>query len=407
MYTFLLAITLTAAAPQVEVQTLDGRTLVGSLAQLDTQRLTVETPDGVVSLSTGELLLLLLKDPSVSADRAPEVWVELVDGSALVGVEFAVRGPTARIKLCDDSTVEVPTARVATVRLKQQAEQVAAEWSRIVDSRHAADLLVVSSGDVIDYHKGVLRDVSQSTVQFELDGDLLPVKRPKVHGLVYYHPPENSTPEAICQIFDAGGSLWSVSTLELALPSVENSNAPPNGRLTWTTPGGLKRTQPLSTVRQIDFSRGKIIFLSDLRPESVTFTPYFGSGKALPLLAKFFALREDKNLQSGPLQLDKETYKKGLAMHSRTKVVYRLPGRFSRFQSTVGIDDAVRPRGNVRLVIYGDDRVLLETTVTGTDPPRPVDLDLAGVRRIAILADFGEEMDVADHLDLCKARILK
>jgi hypothetical protein len=36
-----------------------------------------------------------------------------------------------------------------------------------------------------------------------------------------------------------------------------------------------------------------------------------------------------------------------------------------------------------------------------------VDLDLQGVRRLAVLADFGQEMDVADHLDLCEARILK
>ncbi len=160
-------------------------------------------------------------------------------------------------------------------------------------------------------------------------------------------------------------------------------------------------------MRQIDFSHGKLIYLSDLKPESVAFTPYFGTGKTLPLLAKFFALREDKNLQSGPLQVGNKKYAKGLALHSRTRVVYRLPGRFSRFQATVGIDDAVRPRGKVRLVIYGDDRVLFESTVTGTDPPKPVDVDLTGVRRIAILADFGEEMDVADHLDLCEARIIK
>ncbi|MHC4177906.1 MAG: NPCBM/NEW2 domain-containing protein, partial [Planctomycetota bacterium] len=160
-------------------------------------------------------------------------------------------------------------------------------------------------------------------------------------------------------------------------------------------------------VRQIDFSRGKIVFLSDLEPESVTYTPYFGTGKALPLLTKFYALRKDKNLQSGPLQLAEKTYKKGLALHSRTRVVYRLPGRFSRFQAVAGIDNAVRPRGNVRLVIHGDDRVLLEATVTGADPPQPIDLDISGVRRITILADFGEEMDVADHLDLCEARILK
>jgi hypothetical protein len=61
----------------------------------------------------------------------------------------------------------------------------------------------------------------------------------------------------------------------------------------------------------------------------------------------------------------------------------------------------------VLLVVRGDDRVLLETAVAGTDPPRAVDLDLAGVRRLAILVDFGGDLDVADHLDLCEARIVK
>jgi hypothetical protein len=395
VYTLLLGIILTASAPQVEVQTLDGRTLVGSLAELDSQRLTVATAEGPVSLPTGELLLLAVKDSSVSPDRPPAVWVELTDGSSLIGAEFVVRDRKALITFTDGSTAEVPASNLATVRLTAQSEQVAEEWSRILGMQRTTDLLVVRSGEVINYHKGVVRDVTPSTVQFELEGDLLPVKRSKVHGLVYYHPPADSTAESLCQILDAVGSRWSVRTLKLG------------DELTWTTPGGLKRTQPLSKIRRIDFSRGKIVFLSDLKPESVTFTPYFGSGKAQPLLAKFFGLREDGNLQSGPLQVDSKQYRKGLALHSRTRVVYRLPGRFRRFQATVGIDDAVRPRGNVRLVIQGDDRVLLEATVTGADPPKPVDLDLEGVRRITILADFGEEMDVADHLDLCEARILK
>jgi hypothetical protein len=59
------------------------------------------------------------------------------------------------------------------------------------------------------------------------------------------------------------------------------------------------------------------------------------------------------------------------------------------------------------LVIRGDDKVLLETTLTGAEGPKPLDLDLGGVRRLAILVDFGGEMDAADHLDLCNARIIK
>jgi len=195
------------------------------------------------------------------------------------------------------------------------------------------DLLLVRSGEALDYHKGVLRDVSPGTVEFVLDGELLPVKRAKVYGLIYYHPPGDPLPEPLCQVSDVGGSQWSVQTLKLA------------DSLTWTTPGGLKRTQPVATIRQIDFSRGKVVFLSDLKPESVAFTPYFGAGKATqPLLAKFFALREDKNLQSGPLQLGSKQYGKGLAMHSQTKVVYRLPGRSAVFGRPWGSTTRFAPR---------------------------------------------------------------
>jgi len=59
------------------------------------------------------------------ARSAAQVWAELVDGSTLVGAEFVAAGGTARIKLRDSSTVEVPTAGLATVRLGEQLPQIA------------------------------------------------------------------------------------------------------------------------------------------------------------------------------------------------------------------------------------------------------------------------------------------
>ena len=196
-------------------------------------------------------------------------------------------------------------------------------------------------------------------------------------------------------MIDAAGSQWAVRSLELA------------EELTWTTPCGLELSAAPATVAKLDFSRGKIIFLSDLAPESVTFTPYFGNGKDLPLLARFYAPRSDKSLESGPLQLKGTQYAKGLALHSRTEIVYRLPGRFRRFKAIAGIDDGVRPAGHVELTIRGDDEVLWDRPLGGSDDPEPIDLDLTGVRRISILVDYGEKLDVADHLDLCEARITK
>jgi hypothetical protein len=197
-------------------------------------------------------------------------------------------------------------------------------------------------------------------------------------------------------VYEASGSAWPARSVVLAGDALE-----------WTTPLGLKVARPLMALARLDFSRGKVVYLSDLKPESVAWVPYYGLGRDLPARADYYAPRQDRSLSSGPLQLDGVRYAKGLAIHSRTTLVYRLSGRFRRLAAVAGIDDAVRPRGNVRLVIRGDGRVLADLPIAGTDPARPLDLDLAGVTRLTLLVDFGEDGDVGDHLVLCDARLIQ
>jgi hypothetical protein len=51
--------------------------------------------------------------------------------------------------------------------------------------------------------------------------------------------------------------------------------------------------------------------------------------------------------------------------------------------------------------------VLFDEAIRGADEPRQLDISLAGVRRLQILVDYGEDLDVGDHLNLCEARIVK
>ena len=60
-----------------------------------------------------------------------------------------------------------------------------------------------------------------------------------------------------------------------------------------------------------------------------------------------------------------QIFSKGLALRSRTELVYRLPAGFRRFTAIAGIDPATRASGNVRLSIYGDDRPLFEADIAG------------------------------------------
>ncbi len=404
MPTLLLAVLLTVSAPDVEVRTLDGRTLTGSITALDETGLAIKTADGLVELTTAELLALAPKEKPEPPLKRPPVHVEMADGTSLaaakygaddgrVTIHFPAKGDTP------GESVETTRASIASVRLQEQLDSVTEEWDRILDMEIQTDLLVVRKGDAIDYLKGVIGDVTDEVVHFDLDGDVLPVKRSKVYGLVYYRSKRDDLPVTICRISEAGGSQWSVRSIALG-------DSPEDG-IRWTTPAGVTVTRPIESLTLVDFSGGKVVYLSDLKPASVRWTPYFSTGKNLPVLEKFYAPRSDLNLESKPLSLDGQQYAKGLALRSKTEIVYRLSDRFSRLKAVVGIDDGVRPGGDVHLIIRGDDDVLLDTTVSGTDEARPIELDITGVRRITIVADFGEKMDIADHLDLCEARILK
>lgn len=113
-------------------------------------------------------------------------------------------------------------------------------------------------------------------------------------------------------------------------------------------------------------------------------------------------------LEQQPLKLDGKVYRKGLAMHSRSTVVYRLPGKFRTFTAVAGIDDSVRSAGGeVALEISGDGKSLWKGSIRGGTPPQTLEVDVTGVKRLEILADYGVGEDIADHLDLCEAKVVK
>ena len=396
MFTLLVIGAIAATAPPVDVETLGSEAVSGRLSRLDADQITIETPGGPVSVKIDQMVAISPAAAKIVPPSEAVVRVELVDGGLLLCRAYSTSGATARLVTVDGKTLEFSVRDVGSVRFQSQTESIAKEWSRIVEAAPDGDLLIVRKGELIDFHQGLLRDVTDELVQFESDGDVLPVKRGKVHGLRYHRSAARELPQPVCRLTDTSGSVWPVVSIRLE-----------DDVLKWTTPLGLEAAVPLEMVVRIDYSRGKVVYLSELEPETVDWTAYFGPTDNVESLAKFLWPRKDRSLDSGPLQLDGRPYERGLAIHSRTRLTYRLAGGFRRFKATAGIDDSVRPAGHVRLVIHGDGRMLFEADVAGTDAPKLLDLDVSGVRRLVILVDFGENLDTADHLDLCEARVVK
>lgn len=393
----LLSAVVLAARPAVEVQPLSGGPVRGKLVSLGPHEVIVESAAGPVRLELAQVAGLVFNGTPAAGATKAAVWVELVDGSRIAAGNVALRSGKAAIGAESGGAVlEVPASLVRWIRFQPETQALAGPWQKLLQSEVRADLLVTRKGDVLDFYQGIVQAVGDEVVDFVLEGERIPAKRAKLYGLVFHHPAGQTLPEPLGVAVEAGGSRWPLRSIRLEGDTFH-----------WTTPGGVSVSRPASCIQRIDFSQGKIVYLSDWKPEAAQWTPYIGLGTELPARVALFGPRPDRSLSGGPLELGGKVYAKGLALHSRTELVYRLAEPYRRFSAVAGIDDRVRPRGNVRLTVRGDGKVLFDATIAGVDPPRELDLDIRGVRRLSILVDFGEDLDVADHLDLCDARLVK
>ena len=246
-----------------------------------------------------------------------------------------------------------------------------------------------------------LEEISDQKARFTLSGQTqaLGVKRAKIFGLIYFHATAASPPESLYTIVDSAGSHWTAAALVLR-----------EGQIEFTSPAGRTTRRGLERIAKIDLSCGKIVYLSALKSDSETFTPdpFTVTGKELASRLEFSRVRRDQNLESNTLRTHEQKYPRGLALHSRSELAWTLPGKFSRLEAMAGIDDDVRPLGNVRLQIRGDGKTLLDTNIAGSDKnATPINLDVSGVRRLVLIVESRGNFGTGDHLDLGNLRLIK
>jgi hypothetical protein len=137
-------------------------------------------------------------------------------------------------------------------------------------------------------------------------------------------------------------------------------------------------------------------------------------------IAKYGQYRRDQSAFGGALTLrvpettdaasqifSQHSFNKGLAIRSRAELAFRLPSGVTRFTALAGIEPATAITGAVNLAVFADDRLLLETEVSGTRPPAPIDVQISGAKRLKIVVDYGKNLDTGDWLNLCDAKLVK
>lgn len=389
----LVCATFTLAEP-AKVRTLAGKVYEGELLSLDGAGLAIKHKDGGKDVETKVPLAEVL-DIDLQAVAAPAnkyVDVELVDGTLLHCGQMALVKGELDLKLVAGHEVKVPLSAVSYVLNNADDKNVRDEWKRFLAKQGTRDFIAIKKEGVSSTLEGTLNegDAEGKTIGFEPKGtdQKVRVRLERIHGMSFYRKREGNLEDPLCKLTDTSGNVLVVTKIAAA-----------GGAYTFTTGAGVKLDYPSAQLAKLDFSKGKLTYLSDLEPAKVTETP------GLDGTDRF---KRDKNLDGSAMRINNQAYPKGLAIPATTELVYDIGGDYKHFKTTLGFDDQVGGDSNVRVLIEGDGRELFKADIKRSEKKTvPVVIDVKNVKNLRIVVSSLDLFDLGYHVNLADAKVSK
>ncbi len=383
-------------APAAEVKTLKNDSIKGELASINEKEVVLDVGGGKkVTTPINQVLLIDLGNPVVPPGADVKyALVELSDGTQVKCANYALKGKDAKLTLLGGQTVDVPIAQISWILNEAHDAAIVKEFKeKVLAKKKNRDIIAVKFEDVINARLGTFGDVDEKGEKIEWVTEKGEKRELLIRNLIGLFFIRGANPEAkpvICRLSD--------TTRDMAYVSKVTQEG---GVLTVVTSCGATIKYPLASVAKLDYSTGKLAYLSQLTPSSVTETSTEGSVQHYT---------RDTNLDGGKIKIAGVEYKSGISLHSYTELVYDLDGEYRELKAMVGIDDEVGgDDGPTKLTIYADETEVVNWTITRGDKQRVRNLNVSvkDAKKLRIVVTTGDLLDVGKHVTLGDARVTK
>ena len=378
-----------------EIRTLDGKSYPGEIVALSPTDVQVRSSDGqkVSVYPLKEVIGIDWGIPTRPITRVPYLRVRFVDGTQVYCLTFDLKSKNVKMLLISGQTIETSLDQVHHVVCDAQETASLAAFETILNDNPKQDFIRVQSRDTsaIEPYDGLIEGANEqgTRLTFKARGlnTVSSIDVARLRGLYFSRSGIGLGPNAVARIYDTFGNCFIATSYHWGETHCDI-----------TTQMGSKVRLVRSTVLRFDLTPGKMDYLSDLEPIKVEETP---------ILSELYHHRRDKNLEGGPLSVGRKVYPKGLALHSKTVLEYDIKG-YSSFRCVLGLDDAMAGSAHAVVRIEGDDKELLATVISSREnKPQEIVLDVKGLQKLRLIVDYGEDLDLGDHIDFADARLIK
>lgn len=236
---------------------------------------------------------------------------------------------------------------------------------------------------------GKVRALDETSLTFEFRDKARTIARSRLVGLVLKHidrpAPTDPGPYQLIQL--RGGQRLPAELTSL------------NERSSFELIGGGTATPPRDALMSISIENGRRIDMTRITPTAAEAVPYFD-----------FKLTHQVNrsFSGEPIRLiNGKGYDRGLAVHSKSRLHYKLERPAQAFRATVGLLDPGGKLGQITARVIGDGKVLWEKQAfSAKNEPIKLDVSLKGVERLVLEVDFGGGQDVGDRAAWCEPQLI-
>lgn len=385
----LAAVLLASAAAADDLTTGGGKKVTGKLVGIDAQGATFLSGETRVTVAGKDIVVIDLGNKVAPLPKdARAVEIELTDGSTLRVGKFLIKGRKVETELLTlPAGVPAPEfdlqlGAVFSVMRGSEDPKNREAWKKVLGSRGKRDMYVMREQGGLNFIQGTILGGSEDgkTFDFELENGKKadpPLFQSRANGgLVFSQPAPAVVPPTLCKVIDVFGNTLVAQSVVMGTEGV-----------TVTTVSGLAVKYPGPTaIAKLDYAQGNVAYLSDLEPQVDAPAPA-PDEKGLRLNPAPPYIR-DQGLSGEPLKFGNDLFLKGLVVAPDVVLTYNIGGDYRDFRAVVGIPEN-SPDANLeaKVTIEADGRPVFSETVRRKDKPKPVVLDVKGVKQLRVMVD--------------------
>jgi len=370
-----LGLLVVGAATAAEITTDDEKVIKDcDIVSVTAKEVTYKVGEKEVTRPVKEIVRIDFRDPDKIASDKKYSQVELTDGTVLLVSQWSIKGDELEMTLLSGPTVKMSVEQVNGILNTAHDDKDRNDWrNRIINTRGKE--AVVIKKIVMRTDKETKKEVpaldengKPQTTTFNLESGIgkgdekgetiaiavpdedsknkvkeVQMKQREIHGLIWKHSLDVNAAPVNCKLTDTSGNAIMAAKVEGKKDGVAV-----------TTQCGAKLEFTNAQISQIDYTKGRLDYLSVMLPKETNPKPL--DPEESPKEKKY--VYRDTNLQDKPIKLGGTSFRYGLTLLPDVELVYALNGGYRQFEAVIGLDDETNAQGDAVVEIWGDNRKL-------------------------------------------------